>query len=112
VISILKEECLIEQAAERGANLLAGLKELQTKYPWIRDVRGQGLALGIELERDRADQGAAMSRRLRETGFIVDYQVQAATFRLFPPYIISIEEIDRFLAAFEWTSQEPESIQA
>jgi 4-aminobutyrate aminotransferase-like enzyme len=69
-------------------------------------VRGQGLALGVELEPDRADQGAGIFRRLLKDGFIVDYQPHAATFRLFPPYIISIKEMDRFLAAFEGANQE------
>jgi 2,2-dialkylglycine decarboxylase (pyruvate) len=111
VISILQDEHLVEQAAQSGTYLLAGLRELQAHTPWIRDVRGKGLALGIELEQDRAEQGEAMFRRLLEAGFIVDYQPQAATFRLFPPYIISIEEMDRFLAAFEWASEGVTSIQ-
>ena len=101
VISILQEERLVEQAAERGAYLLEGLKELQSKCPWIWDVRGKGLMLGIELERDRSAEGAAVFRRLLDRGFIVDYKPQTATFRLFPPYVISTQEIDRFLAAFE-----------
>ena len=101
VISILQEEHLVEQAAERGAYLLEGLKELQSKYPWMWDVRGKGLMLGIELEQERAAEGTAAFRRLLEAGFIVDYQHPTATFRLFPPYVISTQETDRFLAAFE-----------
>jgi 4-aminobutyrate aminotransferase-like enzyme len=101
VISILQEEHLVERAAERGAYLLEGLKELQSKYPWIWDVRGKGLILGIELEQERAAEGTAAFRRLLEAGFIVDYQPPTVTFRLFPPYVISTQETDRFLAAFE-----------
>lgn len=101
VISILQEERLVEQAAERGAYLLEGLKELPSRCPWIWDVRGKGLMAGIELEQERAAEGTAAFRRLLEAGFIVDYQPPTATFRLFPPYVISTQEIDRFLAAFE-----------
>jgi 4-aminobutyrate aminotransferase-like enzyme len=101
VISILQEEHLVKRAAERGAYLLEGLKELQSKYPWIWDVRGKGLMLGIELEQERAAEGTVAFRRLLEAGFIVDYQHPTATFRLFPPYVISTQETDRFLAAFE-----------
>jgi 2,2-dialkylglycine decarboxylase (pyruvate) len=105
VISILQEEHLVERAAERGAYLIKGLKELQSKYPWIWDVRGKGLMLGIELENEQAAKGTDIYHRLIDAGFIVDYQTQTATFRLLPPYIISIEEIDRFLSAFEHAMQ-------
>jgi 4-aminobutyrate aminotransferase-like enzyme len=101
VITILQEEHLIEQAAERGACLLEGLKKLQPRYPWIWDVRGKGLMLGVELEQERAAEGMAVFQQLLDAGFIVDYKPQTATFRLLPPYVISTQEIDRFLAAFE-----------
>jgi 4-aminobutyrate aminotransferase-like enzyme len=101
VISILQEERLVEQVAGRGAYLLAGLKALQAKCPWIWDVRGKGLMVGVELEQDQASRGTSLCRRLLEAGFIVDYQPHSATFRLFPPYVISTQEIDRFLEAFE-----------
>jgi 4-aminobutyrate aminotransferase-like enzyme len=57
--------------------------------------------LGIELERDQAAAGAAIYQQLLEAGFVVDYQPRTATFRLFPPYVISTQEIDHFVAAFE-----------
>jgi len=101
VISILQEEHLVEQAAERGAYLLQGLKALQSRCPAIWDVRGKGLMLGVELEPERAAEGTRVVRRLLDMGFIVDYRPQIATFRLFPPYVISTREIDRFLTAFE-----------
>lgn len=112
VVSILQAEGLVEQAAQRGAYLLAGLRELQATGPWIRDVRGQGLALGMELKGDQVELGPAVFRRLLDAGFLVNYQAQTLTFRLFPPYIISVEEIDRFLAAFEQIAREEESILA
>lgn len=100
VISILQEERLVEQAAERGAYLLEGLKGLQSKHSSIWDVRGRGLMLGVELEQERASEGTAVCQRLLDAGFIVNYQPQTATLRLFPPYVISTPEIDRFLKAF------------
>ncbi|MBU1879784.1 MAG: aspartate aminotransferase family protein [Chloroflexi bacterium] len=103
VIAILQEEGLVEQAAGRGAYLLDGLRELQSRCAWIWDVRGQGLMAGVELEPDRAAQGVTVRQRLLDSGFIVDYQPHTATLRLFPPYIIAASEIDRFLTAFEET---------
>lgn len=101
VISILQEDHLFEQAAERGAHLLEGLKIVQSRYPSIEDVRGKGAMVGIELTEDHADKGKVVFQRLLNAGFIVDYQHETATFRLFPPYIISTQEIDSFLIAFE-----------
>lgn len=101
VISILQEEHLIEQAAERGTYLLAGLKELQSKCPWICDVRGKGAMIGVELTPERSREGVARCQQLLAEGFILDYSPHTATFRLFPPYVISTRELDAFLRTFE-----------
>jgi 2,2-dialkylglycine decarboxylase (pyruvate) len=101
VISIIQEEGLVARVAELGEHLLNGLRALQSKRAEIWDVRGKGLMIGIELDPALASKGEAIERRLMEAGFIVDYQPHAATFRLFPPYVISREEIARFLNAFE-----------
>lgn len=101
VISIMQEERLVELAAKRGDYLMAGLKEIQSSIPCIADVRGRGAMGGIELHKDRANKGTAIAQRLLEEGFIVGYNPAAALFRLFPPFVISTQEIDAFLKAFE-----------
>jgi 2,2-dialkylglycine decarboxylase (pyruvate) len=101
VISILQEEGWVVRVAELGKYLLNGLRRLQTKHAEILDVRGKGLMLGIELNQALATKGEAIEKQLMQAGFIVDYQPHTATFRLFPPYVISREELDRFLKAFE-----------
>ncbi len=100
VISILQEEHLVELAAERGSYFLEGLKDLQISSPWVSDVRGRGAMVGIELHENCSDKGMEIAQRLLKAGFIVDYHLPSATFRLFPPFIISTEEINTFLQAF------------
>jgi 2,2-dialkylglycine decarboxylase (pyruvate) len=102
VISILQQEHLIDHVIERGAYFLEGLRRLQSKFPLLWDVRGRGLLIGIELEQERAGDGFSLFMQLLDAGFIVDFQLKTSTFRLFPPYVISPQEIERFLEAFEF----------
>jgi len=101
VISILQEKRLVEQAGERGDYLMASLCALQENGPWIRDVRGRGTMVGVELEPRWADRGTTMARQLLDAGFIVNYRPSDSVFRFFPPYVISNSEIDAFVTAFE-----------
>jgi 4-aminobutyrate aminotransferase len=47
-IRAMREEKMIENAAERGLQLMTGLRKLQEEYPQIGDVRGLGLMIGTE----------------------------------------------------------------
>ncbi len=106
VISIMQGERLVEQAARRGQSLLEGLRKLQGRGLGISQVRGKGLLLGIELEQDRVAEGVTKRQQLLETGVIVDYQPHTGTFRLFPPYVVTSAEIDKFLQVFEHVMKE------
>jgi adenosylmethionine-8-amino-7-oxononanoate aminotransferase len=52
VMKIIVAERLVQKAAERGEQLLAGLKSLE-HYPSIGDIRGRGLMMGIELVKNK-----------------------------------------------------------
>jgi len=47
-IRVMKEEKMLENATERGIQLMTGLRKLQEEYPQIGDVRGKGLMIGTE----------------------------------------------------------------
>jgi ornithine--oxo-acid transaminase len=53
-LEVLESERLIENAARRGASLLAAFQAMATRYEMIRDVRGKGLMIGIEFGRARS----------------------------------------------------------
>ncbi|MBU0639535.1 MAG: aspartate aminotransferase family protein [Planctomycetes bacterium] len=99
VIATLQDEGLVQRAAESGDYLRSRLKGLQSRMTCISDVRGQGLMVGIELDRDYSPKGVEIARRLLDAGFIVNYQPHNAAFRLFPPYVITRPEIDAFVEA-------------
>jgi len=47
-IKAMRDEKMLENATERGIQLVTGLRKLQEEYPQIGDVRGQGLMIGTE----------------------------------------------------------------
>jgi len=47
-IRAMRDEKMLENAAERGIQLMTGLRKLQEEYPQIGDVRGKGLMVGTE----------------------------------------------------------------
>ncbi|MCG8544564.1 MAG: aspartate aminotransferase family protein [Alphaproteobacteria bacterium] len=52
-LEIILEEDLVENANKVGRVMLARLEEMKQKYPFIGDVRGKGLLLGVDLVKDR-----------------------------------------------------------
>jgi 4-aminobutyrate aminotransferase-like enzyme len=103
VISVIREQGLVEQAAQKGRYLLNALKGLQGEFPIIVDVRGRGLMFGFQLSKDHFHTGEAIEEKLIEKGFLMDFHRATCTFRFFPPYIISYEEIDSFIVALRET---------
>ena len=61
----LLEGGLVQNSAEVGAYLKAGLEKLQQKYDCIGDVRGMGLMIGVEFVQDRTSNKAAPELRDR-----------------------------------------------
>ena len=53
VIDVIDDERLVDNAADVGAYVLDGFRELQSRQPLIGDVRGSGLFFGIDLVEDR-----------------------------------------------------------
>ena len=56
VLATIRDEGLIENAAERGAELRAGLERIAAEDDRIGDVRGPGLMVGVEFVRDRSSR--------------------------------------------------------
>lgn len=67
VLAVLKEERLQDNALHTGSYLISQLKTLQGDYPFLGDVRGLGLMVGIECVTDGATKRAApvMARYIR-----------------------------------------------
>lgn len=92
VLEAIKHENLIENAATVGDYLLDRLRESGIR---IKDLRGRGLMIGIELEED----GSEIRRRLLFEKQIFTGGAGAHTVRLLPALTASKSQADRFVNA-------------
>ena len=89
-VAVLQEERLSERSAEMGQYLLSQLKEI--KSPLIKEVRGKGLLVGIELIKE-VGSARPFCEGLIKNGILCHY-THERVIRLSPPLIISRSEID------------------
>ena len=94
--ALLEDNIIIPNVAQLGAYFLQGLGKLKQKYSFVRDVRGQGLLIGMELDVPGKD---IVSACLRE-GLLINCTVDTVL-RFMPPLIISEEEIDLLIEALD-----------
>ena len=87
VLDVMQEERLPERAAEVGAYFKEKLEAIGSKQ--VRDVRGLGLLLGVEL---RTKVGPLL-RELMQRGVLVA-AAGATVLRFLPPLVITTEEVD------------------
>ena len=97
VLTVIKEEKIVEQVAEKGQYFKEKLFELKAKYPEkIAEVRGRGLILGMELTKP----GAPLVAHCLSNHVIINCTA-GNVIRLVPPLIVTKQEIDTALAAIE-----------
>jgi acetylornithine/succinyldiaminopimelate/putrescine aminotransferase len=107
VLDIIEQEGLIARAAAMGNYLMDGLRALASRHSIIREVRGMGLMIGAEI----GSAAKEVVNRLLNRGFITN-AAHDTVLRLLPPFIVSRQDIDEFLAALDAVlveiAQEPE----
>ncbi len=101
----LQDEKMLENAQERGAQLLSGLRALQLQYPLIGDIRGLGLMVGVEFrtpERkpDKAAAKAVIHACLEQGLILLTCGPYDNVIRWVPPLVVTAEQIDQALAVF------------
>ena len=92
VLDVIESERLIENANEVGEYLLAELRKMSR----LKEVRGRGLMIGIEIDGSAAE----LRRRLLFEKHIFTGGAGATTVRLLPALTVGRKEADRFLASF------------
>ena len=89
-LTAIEEEDLAGQAAEKGAYLMEKLRQIDS--PLIREVRGMGLMVGVELK-----QKVASYLKALQDHNILALNAGMTVLRFLPPLVISYEQLDRLI---------------
>ena len=98
VADVVKAENLVENARVMGEKIMQGIAGVSG----VKDVRGRGLIIGIDLSVPQAD----FRKVLREKYHIMTGLTGKYTLRLLPPLMLGDKEVERFIEAFRATAQE------
>jgi putrescine aminotransferase len=98
-LDVLEEEGLAQRARTRGAQLLLGAREIAAEFPAVvREARGLGLLVGVELTNE--GYGGSVIPEMLKRGVTAAWTLNAQrVIRLEPPLIVRADEIDAALAA-------------
>ncbi len=86
-LDVIEEEALVKRSFELGQYLMEQLQQLNN--PVIREIRGRGLFIGIELTQN----ARPYCERLKELGLLCK-ETHETTIRLAPPLVITKEDLD------------------
>jgi acetylornithine aminotransferase/acetylornithine/N-succinyldiaminopimelate aminotransferase len=100
LLRTIENEGLIAHAREIGAYFLDRLQAFR-EHPLVRDVRGDGLMLALEL----SVPSRPVVTKLLEAGYITN-STSGTVLRLLPPLIIRRKQVDKFLPALKATLDE------
>jgi len=101
VLQVIQDESLVEKAEQVGSYFKGRLEELSGRFPLIREVRGRGLMLGMELDRP----GKKLVALCEERGLLVNCTAEYVL-RFLPPLIIGKDEVDESVSILAEALQE------
>jgi acetylornithine aminotransferase len=87
-LSIIADDGLLDNARRMGSLIRDRLRESLSGIPAVRDIRGMGLMIGIELDRP----GGELVDRARANGLLINVTADTVV-RLLPPLIIQPAEV-------------------
>jgi 4-aminobutyrate aminotransferase-like enzyme len=107
-IEVIEKRDLIANAKRQGEKLLAGMRDMQKRFPLIGDVRGHGLMIGVELVQDQktkayaANEATRMLEEMRKRKVLIGKGGRFGNvLRIQPPLIFDDNDTSEFLKAFE-----------
>lgn len=94
-LNTVEAEGLLDNARERGAEIKEGFEKLQARFDFIREVRGEGLILGLDL----SIEGAPIVEEALRQGLIINC-THEHILRFLPPFVIRTQQVRKFLNIF------------
>ncbi len=95
-LTTVEEEGLLANIRARSEELRAGLQRLAAKFDFVRELRGEGLMLGLEL----GVEGAPYVAEALQRGLVINC-THDSTIRLLPPFIVTPRQVNEFLDKLE-----------
>jgi acetylornithine/N-succinyldiaminopimelate aminotransferase len=92
-IRIMEEDGLLDNAATVGAHLKSALARELGGLKGVKDIRGQGLMIGVELDQPCG----VLTMRAAEAGLLISVTADSVI-RLVPPLILTVAEADEIVA--------------
>jgi predicted acetylornithine/succinylornithine family transaminase len=95
-LTTILEEGMLENCQKMGDYFLSQLEEIKKKFPLVKEVRGKGLILGMELKID----GSSIVKEMLRKKILINCTM-GNVLRFLPPLIVTQEEVDRVIKALE-----------
>jgi 4-aminobutyrate aminotransferase-like enzyme len=113
VLDIVDDEALQDNARQRGAALIAGLKALEQRYQSVGDIRGMGLFLGVELINPDGSEATALcsyvKNRMRDHRILIGSEgPKDNILKIRPPLTIDAEGVEMILEVLDRVLAEAE----
>jgi 4-aminobutyrate aminotransferase len=110
-IQAMQEEKMLDNARERGSQLMTGLRHLQEEYPAIGDVRGIGLMVGCEFrttdrQPDKSTAKAVIHACQEKHLLLLTCGPWDNTIRWIPPLIVTGQQVEEALGIFNEALEE------
>jgi acetylornithine/N-succinyldiaminopimelate aminotransferase len=96
VLKVIEDEKLMKNARERGAEIKKGLAKLAERFDFVREVRGEGLILGLDL----SVEGAPFVEAALKNGLVMNC-THDHILRFLPPLNIRKSQVEEFLSKLE-----------
>jgi 4-aminobutyrate aminotransferase-like enzyme len=108
VLDVIRDEHLVANSADKGAQLLTGMREILARSGVPADVRGAGLYLGVEFVTDLDAKTpdptttSAVVNGMRERRVLISVVgPYANVLKIRPPLVFSQNDVDRYLTEFD-----------
>jgi len=95
-LSIILNQGVLDNAKDVGSYFYNRLLELKEKYDFIKELRGMGLILGLELDMEAKE----IVKKMLDNGILV-LTAGKKVLRFLPPLVINIEDVDQVIGVLE-----------